>query len=78
MNTTVKITISNGYFVGITEEFYCIGLDIFDWDEVNNCVDECCGKYLDMHHDAIPQDVDIETIGEAFSFVVEEGTMYEF
>jgi hypothetical protein len=69
----VKITITNK-FIGITETFICYAIDMSDPNEVDYCISECCGQYLEMHEDVIHNcpDVDFETIAEACEYIVEE------
>lgn len=75
----VKITITNK-FIEVTEVFICYTVDMSDPNEVNYCVSECCGQYLEMHEDIIhaKEDLDFETIAEACEYIVEEFTNDEF
>ena len=72
---TIKVTVKNGYLHGIVEEFICCNVDVSDLAEIDYCVDECIGQYLDMHGDAICArcpDLDMETINDSFIYIVEE------
>lgn len=71
----LKVTVSNNYLPHIIESFYCIRVDISDPDEVEMCADECCGNYLDMHHDIIIAncpDIASEELAEACYYIIEE------
>lgn len=73
MVATVKVTVTNKY-LRQTEVFICRDVDISDMNEVEYCAEECCGAYLDMHHDVIRMecpDISSEEIEEACEFIVE-------
>lgn len=79
--STLKITITNGYLCNLVETFICPNVDMSDPEEVEYCIDECCGQYLDMHSDAIYAicpDVNSETLAEACEYLVEEVKSNEF
>lgn len=70
-----KVTVLNSFLHGVIEEFICTDVDFSDLQEVEYCADECCGEYLEMHHDAIKSnfpDLTDETIAEACSYLMEE------
>lgn len=70
----VKITVTNPYFYGLTETFIT-KVDLSDLTEVEIAADECCGQYLDMHHDVIVAkcpDVAYEAIAEQCNYIIEE------
>ena len=46
----VDIIVTNRYCPFITETFRT-RVDMSDLNEVEMAADECCGEYLDMHHD---------------------------
>lgn len=69
----IKVTLSNRYIPFAAEEFYCIDLDISDLEEVENCVDECCGQFVDLHHDIISAlHIDDDLLAESFTYIIEE------
>lgn len=72
---TIKVTVSNGFFHGIIEEFYCSNIDTSDLQEMEYCAEECCGQYLELHGDlicAMTPDVNFETIAQACTYLIEE------
>ena len=72
----VKITVTNAFYSSVVEEFIT-RVDLSDLEEVEMAVEECCGQYLDMHHDiyscALP-DIDWDTFAEACEYIIEEVT----
>lgn len=73
--TSIIITIGNRYLPNIRENFYHPSLDICDLEELEYCVDECCGIYLDLYADAIHgmcPDRSDEEIAEACFYIIEE------
>ena len=71
---TIKVTVANGY-LNIVEEFICNNIDTSDKEEMEYCAEECCAKFLDMHHDIINAkcpDLDMETIEENCFYMIEE------
>ena len=70
---TIKVTVVNGYLYDIVEEFICYNVDVSDKEEMEYCAEECCAKFLDMHHDALNViDADWETIEEHCAYMIEE------
>ena len=72
---TIKITLGNRYISGICEDFICHNVDIFDRDEVEYCVDECCGVFLDNNSNMVTaalRNISEDTLYEGFSYVIEE------
>lgn len=72
---TIKVTVTNRYMVGLSEEFICRDVNIVDKDETDYCAEECCGVFLDMHGNEIQRncpDVDWDTIAEKCSWMIEE------
>ena len=77
----IKVTVENAYLHNLKEEFYCIDVDMSDFEEVEMAAEECCGEYLDMHADAINAtcpDVSFEEVAEACSYIIEEVSPNEF
>lgn len=73
--SNVIITIGNEYFPSIFEKFYHPMVDMFDTEELEYIVDECCGQYLDYHGDlirALTPDLDSEELAEACFYIIEE------
>ena len=70
--SNIKITISNPYLINGTEEFYT-RVDMSDLPEVEMCVSECIGIYLEMHEDQIHAlDASYDSILDACEYMVEE------
>ena len=70
----VDITVTNCYCPFIIETFRT-RVDISDLNEVEMTADECCGQYLDMHHDYYQTqlaDLDWDTFTEGCVYVIEE------
>ena len=67
---TIKVTVSNSFFHGITEEFITYA-DVSDLEEMELAAEECCGEYLNIHGDLIP-DQDWNTIAKACYYTIEE------
>ena len=71
---TIKITVSNGFFHNIKEEFIT-QVDLSDLAEVEMAAAECCGQYLDLYGDlihALTPDINWETLAEACDYIIEE------
>ena len=69
----IKVTIKNGYLHNITEEFVCSNVDISILDEIDYCVEECVGQYLEMHEDVIHTlDASWDQIADACHYTIEE------
>ena len=72
---TIKITVTNDYLVGLVEVFVCPNVDMSDPEEIEYCIEECCGQYLDMCSDVIYArcpDIAFEIIAEACDYIIEE------
>ena len=70
-----KVTVLNSFLPGIIEEFICRDVDFSDLQELEYCAEECCGEYLNMHHDVIRinlPDLTDETIAEECNYMIEE------
>ena len=70
----VLITVGNEYLPNVIEEFIT-RVDMSDLEEAAMAVEECCGRYIDMHEDArhaICPDLDFEKYTEGIFFMVEE------
>ena len=69
---TIKITICNPIVPNYTQEYICHGVDIFDLAEVDMCVSECIGKYLDNEPIWYSTNAAWDEIVDACVYVVEE------
>jgi hypothetical protein len=70
---TINITIKNNLFHHTVDEFLCRDVDISDLEEVNYCVEECIGAFIDIHEDALKNiDAEWDTIMDNFHYTIEE------
>ena len=76
---TIKITVGNSYLHGIQEEFICSNVDIADLDEVDYCVSECVGQFLENHEDIFNQlDISYDKRVDSCCYIIEEVFPDEF
>lgn len=76
--TSVIVTVKNTFLHGVEEVFDCRGLDMSDLDEVQYCIDECCGIYLDKHLDKILKNNPSllpEVVAMECNYTLEEGAI---
>ena len=76
--TSIKVTVKNTFLNGVEEVFDCRGLDLSDFDEVQYCIDECCGIFLERHMDSISKthpDLSEETIAQECNYIMEAGAI---
>ena len=71
--SNILITVGNKYLPSVTETFYHPMVDMTDLEEMGYLANESCGIYLDLYSDAMPKDIDSETIAEACFYSIEEG-----
>lgn len=72
--TSIKVTVKNTFLNGVEEIFDCRGLDIEDFEEVQYCIDECCGIFLERHMDHILKthpNLSEETIAQECNYIME-------
>ena len=73
--SNISITVTNRYLPNITEIYVHYNVDISDFDEVDYCAEEACGKFLNEYRDALfatCPDLDWETIADACEYLIEE------
>ena len=73
--SNISVTVTNRYLPNITEIYIHYNVDISDFDEVDYCAEEACGKFLDEYRDtlfATCPDLDWETIAAACEYLIQE------
>lgn len=74
----ITVTVKNSFLNGVKEVFDCRDLDITDLEEVQYCIDECCGIYLDKHLDKILKmfpTISPEIVAMECDYILEEGAI---
>lgn len=51
---TLKITVGNYCIPDTKEEYRCEKVDVSDFKEVGHCIEQCIGKFLEVHENARP------------------------
>lgn len=75
----IKITIGNSFLHGIHEEFICSKVDILDLEEIDYCVSECIGHFLENHEYDLNQfEVSLDTLVDNCYYTIEEVVSDEF
>ena len=50
----LKITIGNYHIPTVKENYICEKVDVADFNEVSHCIEQCIGKFLEVHENARP------------------------
>lgn len=71
----VRITVTNKYLPAAGAVYIHRNVDISDFDEIDYCAEESCGRYLNAYRDqlfAVNPELDWETIAAACEYLIEE------
>ena len=71
----LKITIFNRYAPTLVESYCCFNVDVSDLNEVDYCIQETIGAFMDTHEKylkAVAPDRSFDELYDAIEYIAEE------